>query len=218
MKHEMLKNKKAIIFDLDGTLVDSMWIWRSIDIAYLGRFGIALPEDLQSKIEGMSFDETAVYFKETFGIADDVEEMKRTWNEMAADKYSNEVFLKDGVKELLVCCEQQGIRLGIASSNSRELVERILQAHHLEGVFDCVLTGTDSYRGKPAPDIYLAAAERLQTLAEDCLVFEDITAGIQAGKSAGMTVCAVEDAYSKDQLAEKKRLADYCIASYRELF
>ena len=67
MKHEMLKNKKAIIFDLDGTLVDSMWIWRSIDIAYLGRFGIALPEDLQSKIEGMSFDETAVYFKETFG-------------------------------------------------------------------------------------------------------------------------------------------------------
>ena len=218
MKHEMLKNKKAIIFDLDGTLVDSMWIWRSIDIAYLGRFGIALPEDLQSKIEGMSFDETAVYFKETFGIADDVEEMKRTWNEMAADKYSNEVFLKDGVKELLVCCEQQGIRLGIASSNSRELVERILQAHHLEGVFDCVLTGTDSYRGEPAPDIYLAAAERLQTLAEDCLVFEDITAGIQAGKSAGMTVCAVEDAYSKDQLAEKKRLADYCIASYRELF
>lgn len=218
MKHEMLKNKKAIIFDLDGTLVDSMWIWRSIDIAYLGRFGIALPEDLQSKIEGMSFDETAVYFKETFGIADDVEEMKRTWNEMAADKYSNEVFLKDGVKELLVCCEQQGIRLGIASSNSRELVERILQAHHLEGVFDCVLTGTDSYRGKPAPDIYLAAAERLQTRAEDCLVFEDITAGIQAGKSAGMTVCAVEDAYSKDQLAEKKRLADYCIASYRELF
>lgn len=218
MKHEMLKNKKAIIFDLDGTLVDSMWIWRSIDIAYLGRFGIALPEDLQSKIEGMSFDETAVYFKETFGIADDVEEMKRTWNEMAADKYSNEVFLKDGVKELLVCCEQQGIRLGIASSNSRELVERILQAHHLEGVFDCVLTGTDSYRGKPAPDIYLAAAERLQTRVEDCLVFEDITAGIQAGKSAGMTVCAVEDAYSKDQLAEKKRLADYCIASYRELF
>ena len=162
MKHEMLKNKKAIIFDLDGTLVDSMWIWRSIDIAYLGRFGIALPEDLQSKIEGMSFDETAVYFKETFGIADDVEEMKRTWNEMAADKYSNEVFLKDGVKELLVCCKQQGIRLGIASSNSRELVERILQAHHLEGVFDCVLTGTDSYRGKPAPDIYLAAAERLR--------------------------------------------------------
>ncbi|MGN0424566.1 MAG: HAD family hydrolase [Acetatifactor sp.] len=218
MKHEMLKNKKAIIFDLDGTLVDSMWIWRSIDIAYLGRFGIELPEDLQSRIEGMSFDETAIYFKETFGITDDVEEMKRTWNEMAADKYSNEVFLKDGVEELLVYCKQQGIGLGIASSNSRELVERILQAHHLEGIFDCVLTGTDRYRGKPAPDIYLAAADRLQVEAADCLVFEDITAGIQAGKRAGMTVCAVEDAYSKDQLAEKKRLADYFIASYRELF
>lgn len=218
MKHDMLKNKKAIIFDLDGTLVDSMWIWRSIDIAYLGRFGIELPEDLQSKIEGMSFDETAVYFKETFGIADDVEEMKRTWNEMAAEKYSREVPLKDGARELLACCRRQGIRLGIASSNSRELVGRIIQAHQLEGIFDCVLTGTDRYPGKPAPDIYLAVADRLGVAAADCLVFEDITVGILAGKSAGMTVCAVEDAYSLHQLAEKKRLADYYIASYRELF
>lgn len=218
MKHDMLKNKKAIIFDLDGTLVDSMWIWRSIDIAYLGRFGIELPEDLQSKIEGMSFDETAVYFKETFGIADDVEEMKRTWNEMAAEKYSREVPLKDGARELLACCRRQGIRLGIASSNSRELVGRIIQAHQLEGIFDCVLTGTDRYPGKPAPDIYLAVADRLGVAAADCLVFEDIAVGILAGKSAGMTVCAVEDAYSMHQLAEKKRLADYYIASYRELF
>lgn len=218
MKHEMLKNKKAVIFDLDGTLVDSMWIWRAIDIAYLGRHGIALPEDLQSKIEGMSFDETALYFKETFGIVDDVEEMKRIWNEMAAEKYSREVPLKEGAGELLAYCKKQGIRLGIATSNSRELVERVIQALHLEGVFDCVLTGTDQFKGKPAPDIYLAVAAELNVPAADCLVFEDIPVGIQAGKSAGMTVCAVEDAYSADKRAEKKRLADYFITSYRELF
>ena len=63
----MLKNKKAVIFDLDGTLVDSMWMWKAIDIEYLGKFGISLPPTLQKDIEGMSFSETAVYFKETFG-------------------------------------------------------------------------------------------------------------------------------------------------------
>ena len=60
MMHEMLKDKDAVIFDMDGSLVDSMWMWRAIDIEYLGRFGISLPEDLQAKIQGMSFSETAV--------------------------------------------------------------------------------------------------------------------------------------------------------------
>ena len=66
----MWRDKKGAIFDMDGTLMDSMWIWRDIDIEYLGRFGIALPEDLQAKIEGLSFAETAVYFQEHFGITD----------------------------------------------------------------------------------------------------------------------------------------------------
>lgn len=218
MMHEMLQDKKAIIFDLDGTLVDSMWLWLSIDVAYLGKFGIEPPAKLQSDIEGMSFDEIAVYFKQTFDITDDVEEMKRTWNEMAAEMYSNEVCLKDGARELLAYCRENGIRLGIATSNSRELVNRIIQSHQLEGIFDCVLTGTDLYKGKPAPDIYLAVAAELGVAPADCLVFEDIIVGIQAGKNAGMTVCAVEDDYSLDQLAEKKRFAEYYISSFRELF
>lgn len=218
MSHEMLRGKKAIIFDLDGTLVDSMWIWRSIDIAYLGRFGIELPEDLQSRIEGMSFDETAQYFKKEFQIPDEVEEMKRTWNEMAWEAYSTSVPLKEGVSELLSYCRQHQIRLGIASSNSRQLVERILQVHHLEETFESVMTGCDRMKGKPAPDIYLAVAAALQVDPKDCLVFEDIAAGILAGKNAGMTVCAVADAYSVPQLAEKKRLADYFIETYHELF
>ena len=71
----MLKNINAVLFDLDGSLVDSMWIWKDIDREYLGRFNIPLPEDLQSSIEGMSFSETAVYFKEHFPIPDSIEQM-----------------------------------------------------------------------------------------------------------------------------------------------
>lgn len=215
---QMLYDIDAVIFDLDGSLVDSMWMWRAIDIEYLGRFGIPLPEDLQSKIEGMSFTETAVYFKETFGIPDSLETIKDDWNRMAWDKYTHEVPLKPGIPEFLEGCQRNGILLGIATSNSRELVENIAGVHNLKDYFSCIMTGCDVARGKPSPDIYLAVAERLRVSPDRCLVFEDIIPGIQAGLNAGMRVCAVEDAYSTCDRAEKKALADYYIEDYRGLF
>lgn len=218
MMHEMLKNTDAIIFDLDGSLVDSMWMWRAIDIEYLGRFGIPLPEDLQSKIEGMSFSETAVYFKEFFHIPDSLEKIKDDWNRMAWDKYANEVPLKPGIPEFLRGCREHGIKLGIATSNSRELVENIVEVHKLRDYFSCIMTGCDVAHGKPAPDIYLAVSEKLRVNPERCLVFEDIIPGIQAGKSAGMKVCAVEDAYSLQTKENKKALADFYIEDYFNLF
>ena len=100
---------EAVIFDLDGSMVDSMWVWRSIDIEYLGKFGIDLPENLQACIEGMSFSETAAYFKERFSLPDDLETIKEDWNRMAWDKYANEVPVKEGVRELLAYCGERGI-------------------------------------------------------------------------------------------------------------
>lgn len=218
MKHKMLENTDAVIFDLDGSLVDSMWMWKAIDIEYLDRFGIPLPEGLQSRIEGMSFSETAVYFKETFRIPDSLEKIKSDWNRMAWDKYTNEVPLKPGIPEFLEGCRENGILLGIATSNSRELVENIAEVHSLRDYFSCIMTGCDVARGKPAPDIYLAVAEALQVQPEKCLVFEDIIPGIQAGRNAGMRVCAVEDAYSRQDRESKKLLADYYIENFHGLF
>ena len=214
MKHEMLRNIKAVIFDLDGSLVDSMWMWRAIDIEYLGRFGIPLPEDLQSRIEGMSFSETASYFKEHFPIPDSIEQIKEDWNRMAWDKYANEVPLKPGIPEFLEGCRKEGIKLGIATSNSRQLVENIAEVHNLRDYFSCIMTGCDVAHGKPSPDIYLAVAGSLNCPPSQCLVFEDIIPGIQAGKAAGMRVCAVEDAYSVNDREQKKALADYYISDY----
>lgn len=214
---EMLRDIEAVIFDLDGSLVDSMWLWKAVDIEYLGRFGIPLPEDLQSRIEGMSFMETAVYFKEHFPIPDSLEEIMETWNKMAWDKYLHEVPLKRGIPEFLEGCRKRGILLGIATSNSRELVENVLGAHGLRDRFGSIMTGSEVMKGKPSPDIYLAAAEQLGIMPERCLVFEDIVPGILAGKNAGMRVCAVEDAYSSAAREEKIRLADYYIEDYADL-
>ena len=207
----------AVIFDLDGTLVDSMWMWHQIDIEYLGRFGIPLPEKLQTDIEGMSFHETAVYFKERFQLEDSLEMIKENWNTMAWEKYEREVPLKPGVKAFLEKCRTRGIKLGIATSNSRALTENIVSVHGLQEYFDCIMTGCDVKRGKPAPDVYLAVADKLQVRPERCLVFEDILPGIMAGKNAGMKVCAVEDAYSADIRTQKRELADYYITDYTEL-
>jgi len=211
-------NFNAVIFDLDGSLVDSMWIWKDIDIEYLGRFGITLPEDLQSQIEGMSFSETAVYFKERFQIPDTLEQMKMDWNQMAWDKYANEVPLKKGIPAFLAECRSRGIKFGIATSNSRELVDNITKVHHLDDYFTCIMTSCEVEKGKPAPDIYLAVAKKLNVAPERCLVFEDIIPGIMAGKNAGMKVCAVEDDYSISDREVKKELADYYIVDFTEIF
>lgn len=213
----MLENIKAVLFDLDGSLVDSMWVWKNIDIEYLGRFGIALPDNLQSSIEGMSFSETAVYFKEHFLIPDSVEQIKEDWTKMAWDKYTHEVPLKKGVDEFLSYCAEHQIKLGIATSNSRELVENVLESLGVKTHFACIVTGCDVAKGKPSPDVYLEAARQCKVAPEDCLVFEDIVPGIQAGKAANMKVCAVEDAYSSHQRQEKRALADYYIEDYSEV-
>lgn len=215
--HKMMDGIKAVIFDLDGSLVDSMWMWRQIDIEYLERFHIPLPEDLQSRIEGMSFSETADYFKKTFQIPDSIDQMKADWNAMAWDKYTNDVPLKPGVADFLFACKEKGIKLGIATSNSRELVEQIAKVHGLKEYFTCIMTACEVNKGKPAPDIYLAVADRLQVLPTECLVFEDIIPGILAGKNAGMRVCGVEDAYSVACRSEKMELADYYIEDFHNI-
>lgn len=214
----MLNDIKAVLFDLDGSLVDSMWLWRDIDIEYLARFGVELPEDLQSCIEGMSFSETAAYIKERFQIPVSVEDMKQDWNTMALDKYSHEVPLKGGAEQFLNYCKERNIKLGIATSNSVELVTAVLNALKIKDYFTAVVTGCEVAKGKPAPDVYLEAAKRCDTMPEHCLVFEDIVAGITAGKAAGMRVCAVDDIYSRHQLEQKKQLADYFIHDYYDIF
>ncbi len=215
--NELLKDRKAVLFDLDGTLVDSMWVWRNIDIDFLSAIGQELPADLQKCIEGMSFTETAEYFKKRFSIDDDVEDIKKKWNQMAYDKYTSEVKLKKGAKEFLARLKSDGIRIGIASSNSMILIEGALKAEGVLEYFDAITTGCEAGAGKPAPDIYLLAAKKVGIAPSECLVFEDIPMGIMAGNSAGMTTVAVEDDYSHGMRKEKERLAKYFIEDYTEI-
>lgn len=212
-----LNKYDAVIFDLDGTIIDSMWMWHAIDVEYLGGFGIEIPEDLQRCIEGKSFTETAIYFKERFNIPDDVETIKDNWHRMSMEMYSTRVDLKPGVYDFIKEIYDNKIKLAIATSNSKELTAAVLKARGIDEFFQAVITGSDVIKGKPNPDIYLKAAEQLQVCPEKCLVIEDVPQGIIAGKNAGMEVCAVYDKYSVDVDEKKHLLSDYYIESYEDI-
>lgn len=210
----MLKNIKAVIFDLDGTIVDSMWIWREIDIKYLAKRSIELPQGLQKDIEGMSFTETAMYFKRTFNISDPIEEIKEEWNTMAFDFYSNKIQLKNGVLDFIELVKSMDIKLGLGTSNSRELASAVLKKHDIYKYFDTIRTSCEVEKGKPHPDVFLKVAEDLNVRPDDCLVFEDTYAGVLAAKRAGMKVIAISDELSLPYKKEICDLAEDYIENY----
>ena len=165
----------------------------------------------------MSFSEGAAYFKERFGLPITVEEIREIWIGMSIEKYRTSVPFKPGAEAFLKELRARGIRIGIATSNERGIVDTVLRALKAERYFDAITTGCEVAAGKPSPDIYLEAAKRVGADPSECMVFEDVPAGILAGKRAGMVVCAVEDAASRRLEGEKRRLADYYIRDYEEL-
>lgn len=215
---ELLLEKDAVIFDMDGTLVDSMWIWPSVDDDYLKKYNLNKPEGFHESMEGMSYTESAQMFLDVFPELDcTIEEVKREWFNMTHEKYTKEVCLKEGALEFLHGLKEQGIKLGIATSNVRELVDITLKTLQIEELFDSVKTSCEAKKGKPAPDVYLLVAAELGVAPERCLVFEDVPMGILAGKNAGMAVCGIDDAFSRAQEEKKKELADYYILTYKDI-
>lgn len=210
------KRFDAVIFDLDGTLVDSMWVWEKIDEDFLRKRNIEKPNDMDKALEGKSFTETAVYFKERFKLEMSVEEIKREWNEMAWLFYTKEVPLKKGVKKFLEVLRKQNIKIGIATSNSIELVNAVLKALEIEAYFDQIRTSCEVGRGKPFPDIYLKVAEDLGVEPDRCLVFEDIPNGVRAGKNAGMTAWGIRDRQDEMLWKEVMAVADFFVVDYDE--
>ena len=207
---------KAIIFDLDGTLVDSMWIWKQIDIDFLAARGIELPPNLQHDIEGMSFSETAVYFKDRFNLKESLEEIKEEWLRDSTHHYFSNAPLKAGAKELLEKASAQGMKLGIATSNSKELAQGILIHHGIFDYFHTIRTSCEVACSKPSPDVYLLAAKDLAVNPEDCIAFEDTLAGTTAAYRAKMRVFGIKDATSLDKIDEISLFAEKMLEDFHE--
>ena len=213
----MLNDIKAAIFDLDGTLVDSMWVWAQIDIDYLKQKGYSMPENLRSEIVHLSFSQTAIYFKEKFNLDDSIEKILKDWHDMAFNHYSNNVKLKLGVKDFLNSLKSLKIKIALATSNSIPLLEACLKNNGIYDYFDSITTTDEVSNGKDCPDVYLLAADKLGINPKDCLVFEDILPAIQGAKAANMKVIAVKDDECLDSKEDLLKYADKYIHSFEEL-
>jgi HAD superfamily hydrolase (TIGR01509 family) len=215
MIKEIEKGKiKGAIFDLDGTLVDSMRVWNKIDAEFLEKRGIDVPCGLSEEIKNMTFRETAIYFKERFNIADDAEDIMQEWNDMAYREYAHNIRLKAGVKKFLGFLKGKGIKIGLATTNSRELLEAVLKNNEIMSFFDAISTADETGKGKEHPDIYLLTAKKLCLEPKTCVVFEDILPAVRSARAAGMKVIGVYDEYSRQEAKEIKKIADGYIIGF----
>lgn len=213
----MLDNIKAVIFDLDGTLVKSLWVWRDIDLLYLEEYDQQAGEEVLEEIEGMSFTESAQFFKEKFDLKESIEEIKDKWIEMAYERYSEKVELVDGAREFIEYLKSKNIKVGIGTSNSRELAEATLRSNGVLGFVDAFMTSCEVGKGKPNPDIFLGVAKCLGVEPSECLVFEDTYAGMLAGVRAGMKVYGVKEDASVKNIEKIEELVEEYIEDYYEL-
>jgi HAD superfamily hydrolase (TIGR01509 family) len=209
---------KAVIFDLDGTLIDSMGLWAQVDRDFLGKRNIPVPDDLFDDIQvGNSYVEVAEHFKKKFSLPDSVESIMNEWTEMVAWHYQNDIPLKSGAKEFLTFLHENGIKIGVGTSNIHHLTEIVLSAHNVWHYVEAVVDGQENLRGKPMPDIFLRVAEKLGVLPEECLVIEDVFAGVMAAKNAGMTAFAIEDDYSIKDKEDIKINVDFYAQDFHEI-
>lgn len=209
---------KGAIFDLDGTLLDSMGVWQEIDVKFLGKRGFEVPEDYLKTITPMGFARAADYTIARFGLSEKPEELIDEWYQMAKDAYGHEVGLKPHAKEYLEALKAKGVKIAAATSSAKELMEPCMRRNGIWEYFDAFVTTMEVPRGKDFPDVYLEAARRLGLEPGECAVYEDILKGIRAAKLAGCCFAvAMEEEASAHEAAELRAEADLYISDFKEL-
>lgn len=204
------------IFDLDGTLLDSLHVWEDIDVRFLEKYGHRATPDYTREVTMLGFRKAAEYTVERYALSASPEEVIREWNEMSEEAYARTIQLKPGAREYLLSLRDHGVRLGIATALDPSRVRDVLVNNSVYDLFSSQTTLHEVSRGKGFPDIYLLEAQKLGIPPDQITVYEDLLLGVRGAKAGGFTVCGVYDSYTGEDWQEIVRLADRIIVDYRE--
>lgn len=189
---------KAAIFDLDGTLLDSMYYWRHMFEIFLEGYGKKPKPDLKDKLKPLSLQESADVFRLEYGVPGSTDEVAEGINKVLEERYFHTIEAKPHVREFLELLQKNGVKICAATATDRYLVEAALKRTGLYGYFSQIYTCTEVGRGKEFPDIYLKAMEFMGERQEDTVVFEDAYYAIKTAKAAGFYVVAMADETTKE--------------------
>ena len=206
---------KGAIFDLDGTLLDSMFIWDTIGEDYLRSLGKEPHEDLKETFMTLTLEEAAEYYREHYGVTLSVKEIVDGVNAMVEGIYRTKVTLKPGIADYLRWLKENGARMCVATVTDRYLVEETLERlgvrHYFSEIFTCAEVGF----GKDKPIIYQKALEHLGTAKEETYVFEDMYFALNTAKTDGFPTVGVYDRHEAHQ-DELRGLADYYVLDFTD--
>ncbi len=212
-----MKEFKGAIFDLDGTILDSMWVWEQVDVNFLGNRGISVPKDYAKEISAMNIITAAEYTIARFGLPETAEQVAAEWYDMAMKEYSEDVQLKAGAREYMAYLKAKDVKLAVATSSPRELFLPCLENNEIFEFFDTIVTTMEVERGKDFPDVYEEAARRISLKPSECMVFEDILKGIKAAKRGGFYVVALEEDHAIEDREEIRQVSHKYIRDFEEL-
>ncbi|MDE6733395.1 MAG: HAD family phosphatase [Oscillospiraceae bacterium] len=198
---------KFAIFDLDGTLLDSSEMWRTLGARYLTLLKMKPEADLTEKVAEMTLPSAARYFREHYGVAYSAEEIVRHLTRMTESYYTDEVRLKDGAAELLSALRTHCVYMSIATMSDERLgmlaLERLGVGDFFAGAVSC-----SNYGAKTKPDVFLAAADLIYAIPEETIVFENSLYAIKTAKKAGFVTAGVAD-ISESDADGMKQTADF---------
>lgn len=203
LSHEV----KAVIFDMDGTLIDSTGIWHEIDIAFFKKRGMnEVPKGYADNIVHMGLKEGAKMTIETYGFASDtVEGIIQEWRNASIEQYRDKIPLKEGAKEIIEYLKASGIKLALATANDEELYRPCLERLGLNNYFDVVIDVNKIGEGKSSPKIYRWISEKLGVEKNQTIVLEDTIMGLKTSYDDGYLSVAVFDKNSINQDPEKRK-------------
>lgn len=208
-------DKHFAIFDMDGTLVDSMGYWRALSTEYLNSRGVAhIPEDIIKRIKPMTMTESAALFIESFGLSGTAEEIAGQMNAMMDGHYRSDIPLKKGAREYLEALQNRGVCMCVASATAEPLMEACLGRLGIRDCFAFLLSCETVGVGKNQPDVYHAAAERLGAKPDEIAVYEDAFYAAETAKKAGYYVVGVFDESSAKNWDRLKELSDEVLFSF----